>query len=62
MSNVCCSSSTIPQELMQDCPANSTNATWSNLTEELDPINLLSSILPDLEDLQEDMLEMANIR
>ena len=54
------------QETMQDCPANATNATnatWSNMTEDLDPVTLLTTTLPDLDlDITESLLEMANRR
>ena len=51
------------QETMQDCPANATNATWSNMTEDLDPVTLLSTTLPDLDlDITESLLEVANRR
>ena len=51
------------QETMQDCPANATNATWSNMTEDLDPVTLLTTTLPELDlDITESLLEVANRR
>ena len=61
-------SKTTTQELQYDCPANSSltnstnSSTWSNMTVDEDQAALLASALPDLEELETNILELANIR